>query len=648
MKLIPLFFVCAVSFSAFAQTVVFTEDFDVTIGTDAIGGVGAFSYGLDEDGAGGQYKQINNGVWGAVKASDSFDDIDAQPNKDGTTSAKLLGTILDSAVLNQGAGIYTLQFDVIGADSGAAYVYVDAGWNYDTSGNNTLVLDVSNGGFSGGAWTPLTGTGSVTVSNLVAQSINTTVSVADQTVDFMCDGVSAISVAFGAYDSAVAFDNVVISSPNTNDAPEISIEAAFHKYIELSEGSTNAVLISASDAEGNIDRIEVRINDLLADENLTDSSYVATNLFQTLEPGFHTLEAIAWDNLGSSASDSREFYIVPHDGELMGQHPYYAGMGRIKEYLRFLPDDYNANTNIQWPLMVWLHGSGNRGEDATKLRGAGGPPSRIKNNDLLLDDFIVLSPQCISGGGWGGNPEQNQINSLVDEHIARFRIDTNRLIITGQSMGGYGTWTAIKRNPNKYAAAVPICGNGDKNQAASFAHLPIWIFHGDSDGTVPYQHSVDMYNALTNAGAQNTKFHTITNGPHNVWTETYQRSDLYEWMLLMTWLPEYYPAVPAWESLIHQDTDGDGKSALEEYNAGTSPTDSASVLKCFPLERNGDESTLRWSSVPGKQYTVYNSTNLQSGWVAAQLNVPADPIGTNSVIIPSAEPVEFYRIETSR
>jgi predicted esterase len=365
-------------------------------------------------------------------------------------------------------------------------------------------------------------------------------------------------------------------------------------------------------------------------------------------PGAHGLQVIATDDRGGVGLYAESFYIVPSNGELTGQHPYTAGLGKIKEYLRFIPDDYNSNTNKQWPLILWLHGSGNRGSDATKLRGAGGPPSRIKNNDPLLDDFIVLSPQCVSGAWWSGNTEQNQMDALLQDHLDRFRIDTNRLIITGQSMGGQGTWKAITRNPERYAAAVPICGKGEPGKADTIADMPIWIFHGDQDNTVPYLHSVDMYNALTNAGAQNTEFHTITNGPHNVWTETYQRSDLYEWMLLMSWMPQFYPGGGALKPLLDQDTDGDGMTAEEEFNAGTLPTSAASVFKCLPLQQSGKDWKLRWMSISGKQYTVYGSTNLLSGWAEVQTGIPADPSGMNMFIRSDMSPAAFYCVETVR
>jgi predicted esterase len=649
-------------------TTIFSEDFSSPSklsnsgATAELGNGGTYAYGTWVYANGNM--GVNDPAEGTGDGSSNGNAISSlgqgRPQDERGTNARALSIILNGSLFTSGVE-YTVSFNVIGDVSGNNAGRYWLALVSGTDADDGILIDGTQNGWGAGAGTPkpftASGLGNATV-NYVADSgsngvlINGENSAGTTPVSFTFthDGGSDVAFAVGTYNNIFAIDDILIDDPNAgNILPEVTVGGAFGKYIEIGEGGTNALDISASDADGSVTNIRVFIDDTLIDENAADSAYTLSNAFVSVAPGAHELDVVATDDQGGVGLYTESFYIVPADGELTGQYPYTAGLGKVKEYLRFIPEDYNTNTNKQWPLILWLHGAGNRGSDATKLRGAGGPPSRIKNNDPLLDDFIVLSPQCVSGGGWAGNTEQNNIDTLLNEHIGRFRIDTNRLIVTGQSMGGKGTWKAITRNPDKFAAAAPICGQGYPGQAGSIADMPIWVFHGDADGTVPYQYSVDMYNALINAGAQNTKFHTIVGGPHNVWTETYQRADLYHWMLMMSWLPQYYPGAGALEPLFTQDTDGDGMTAEEEYNAGTKPTDAASVFRCFPLERNGDEWALRWSSVPGKTYTVYSSTNLNGGWSPLQPeDIPADPSGTNIWMDSANHPAAFYRIEVAR
>ena len=166
---------------------------------------------------------------------------------------------------------------------------------------------------------------------------------------------------------------------------------------------------------------------------------------------------------------------------------------------------------------------------------------------------------------------------------------------------------------------------------------------------VPYQFSVDWYDSLLAAGAVNTKFQTITNGPHNVWTETYRRADLYQWMLMVSWLPQFYPLPQPLEPLFIQDTDGDGMSSEQEYDAGTSPTDEFSVFRILPTGFNGGELEIVWSSVPGKTYTVFSGTAPgEAGQPLQPENIPADPSQINRLRFSPSGSNTCFRIETSR
>jgi predicted peptidase len=118
---------------------------------------------------------------------------------------------------------------------------------------------------------------------------------------------------------------------------------------------------------------------------------------------------------------------------------------------------------------------------------------------------------------------------LVESLTKEFSIDQRRMYVTGLSMGGYGVWDAVQRQPMLFAAAVPICGGGDTALAKSFAQLPIWAFHGDGDTTVKPQRSRDMIAALKAAGGQ-PRYTEYPNTGHNSWTATYANREVYAWL----------------------------------------------------------------------------------------------------------------------
>jgi predicted peptidase len=119
--------------------------------------------------------------------------------------------------------------------------------------------------------------------------------------------------------------------------------------------------------------------------------------------------------------------------------------------------------------------------------------------------------------------------TLVHQLIAKLPIDTNRIYITGLSMGGFGTFDAIERYPNLFAAAVPVCGGGDVSKAASIAHVPIWIFHGAEDAAVNPLLSINMMNALTKAGAH-PGFTMYPETGHFSWIAAYSDPMMMEWL----------------------------------------------------------------------------------------------------------------------
>jgi predicted peptidase len=191
------------------------------------------------------------------------------------------------------------------------------------------------------------------------------------------------------------------------------------------------------------------------------------------------------------------------------------------DYLLFLPEGY-AKSKQRWPLMLFLHGAGESGTNLDKLKVLG-PPKIVESKPDF--PFILVSPQT-SREGW--NPDT--LNALLDEVIRKYRVDKDRVCLTGASMGGSGTWRLAAAHPEKFAAIVPLCGRGDPADAQKLARLPIWVFHGAKDPVVRIASENAMVEALKAAGA-NVKFTVYPDAGHDVWTETYNNPELYEWLL---------------------------------------------------------------------------------------------------------------------
>ncbi len=193
-------------------------------------------------------------------------------------------------------------------------------------------------------------------------------------------------------------------------------------------------------------------------------------------------------------------------------------------YLLFLPKDYSEQR--KYPLILFLHGAGERGSDPEMLKLHGIPRIVEEKPDF---DFIAVSPQCPFGLWW---PQINPavFKGLLDTVIAGHSVDTNRLYLTGMSMGGYAVWHIATAYPDLFAAVVPICGGGDPDKACLLKDVPVWVFHGARDNVVLPRESIKMVDALKECGGS-VKFTLYTQADHDSWTRTYNSPRLYEWML---------------------------------------------------------------------------------------------------------------------
>jgi len=205
-------------------------------------------------------------------------------------------------------------------------------------------------------------------------------------------------------------------------------------------------------------------------------------------------------------------------------------------YRLFTPTDYDSSSDREYPLVLFLHGAGERGDDnfyqvASHIDGL------IQATQSQQYASFLLAPQLTDypyAGGWDPDSVFDRTMEILNQVVNEYHIDINRIYITGLSMGGFGTFDYIAEFPNLFAAAVPMSGGGSTSTASIIKDIPIWVFHGSADETVPVQYSRNMVNAITAAGGH-PLYTEIPGGPHGIWDNVYNdintnQYGLYEWM----------------------------------------------------------------------------------------------------------------------
>ena len=192
-------------------------------------------------------------------------------------------------------------------------------------------------------------------------------------------------------------------------------------------------------------------------------------------------------------------------------------------YLLYLPPAYDTS-RAAWPLVLFLHGAGERGTDLDQVKAHGLPRLLAAGKEF---PFVAVSPQWPDeDSGW----DTDVLSALLDEIEERWRIDPDRVYVTGLSMGGSGTWALATAEPDRFAAIAPICGRGRPRKAERIAHIPVWVFHGAKDEVVEIEASREMVDALEACGS-NVRFTIYPEAGHDSWTETYGNPAFYEWLL---------------------------------------------------------------------------------------------------------------------
>jgi predicted esterase len=223
-------------------------------------------------------------------------------------------------------------------------------------------------------------------------------------------------------------------------------------------------------------------------------------------------------------------------GELKGRQasgPSFVEVANARGYkaLVLVPISTAESINGKLPAILFLHGIGERGNDLNLLKQNGFP--RVLEGDQQFP-FIFIMPQCPSSTEWYYTNADNitAMKMFLDDILARFPIDANRLYITGLSMGGIGSWYFAIKLPSQFAALVPVAFRGDGWSPGPAKEIPVWAFHGAKDGVIPLAKAQELVDQFRAVGG-NVKFDPYPNGGHDAstWKVTYDNPDLYDWML---------------------------------------------------------------------------------------------------------------------
>ena len=200
-------------------------------------------------------------------------------------------------------------------------------------------------------------------------------------------------------------------------------------------------------------------------------------------------------------------------------------------YQLVLPAGYETSPDVRWPLVLFLHGAGERGEDFSKVN-IQNPMRRILQGwDPQALMLVPLCPAQPPQLWW--EERLPMVSAMLDMVQEQYRVDVDRVSVTGFSMGGYGTMAIAGREPARFAAAAPICGGADFRQAnrVGRAKLPLWIFHGDADPIIPLDEAHHIVNLLKYTGHTNYQLTIYPGVDHDSWNQTYTRDDFWQWLL---------------------------------------------------------------------------------------------------------------------
>lgn len=293
-------------------------------------------------------------------------------------------------------------------------------------------------------------------------------------------------------------------------------------------------------------------------------------------------------------------------------------------YLEYLPKGYNNNLN-KWPVVISLHGIGERGTTSTNHETIKSSVWKVANVSLAKYikggkeyPFIVISPQLKTNQGtW----PPDYVISVINHVKKNLRIDESRIYLTGLSLGGFGTWKTATAYPKVFAAIAPICSGGnDLSKACNIAKedIPVWAFHGDKDNVVSHTVSTKMVNAINNCTPKPSPLAKVTIYPgksHNVWDKAYKESDVLNWLLTHK-NGTSSGTTPPDEGGNDDDNSGSNKAPI--VNAGSDKTlilpDDDMTIVGSASDPDGSIKSFKWTKVSGGSVTMDKETTAKL-WV---------------------------------
>ncbi|AKM06307.1 dienelactone hydrolase family protein [Pelagerythrobacter marensis] len=209
-----------------------------------------------------------------------------------------------------------------------------------------------------------------------------------------------------------------------------------------------------------------------------------------------------------------------------GQHPQPpVAAGGYEYQLHLPPGAARAEPDEErWPLMIFLHGSGERGSDIAKVKVHG--PPKIADRDPAFP-FILVSPQLPAEQDW----DLARLDALLDHALATLPVDPARIYLTGLSRGGHASWRWAAAEPGRFAAVAPVAGRGDPATACALTDVPIWALHGDRDDVVTPEGSFAMARAIRACDGRKSRLTIYPDLGHNAWDPAYDDPALYLWLL---------------------------------------------------------------------------------------------------------------------
>ena len=253
--------------------------------------------------------------------------------------------------------------------------------------------------------------------------------------------------------------------------------------------------------------------------------------------------AVAVSAVGGAAEafplPSKAPVAVTNAAAVMEARVFTGANGGLLRYRILTPATLEAGR--RYPLVLFLHGAGERGEDNAMQLVWGVWPlvSYMKRKGI---EGYVIAPQCPAGKQWVDTPwslpahkmpekpsePMSLVMELLDKTVNELPVDSGRVRVTGISMGGYGTWDIVQRRPDVFAAAMPVCGGGDSTLAWKIRSVPIWTFHGDKDTAVPVVRSRQMVSALWQCDG-NVRYREYPGVGHGCWIQTYSDNQVLDW-----------------------------------------------------------------------------------------------------------------------